>query len=131
MLPLLQRGSRFPSVARPCLRAHLSSATYRSISTTSTRWSTSAPEPPTPEEEAELEAVSPEPVLEFEERFTDTPEENKAEDDTKARSWQPQSYSKFLSTIGAEYKFAKPTNWLGGDVVRAGYHYYYYYCTVR
>lgn len=116
MLTLLHRAARFSSVARPCLRAQPSAVACRSISTTPARWSTAAPEPPTPEEEAELEAATPEPIAE--EEFAETPEEDEAKEEPETRVWQPTSYNEFLSTVGAKYKFAKPANWLGGDVVR-------------
>ncbi|KXN88945.1 37S ribosomal protein S35, mitochondrial [Leucoagaricus sp. SymC.cos] len=110
MLPLLYWTSRFPSTSRPCLRAHLSTSTPRSISASATRWSTSAPEPPTTEEEAELEAANPEPAL-----GPDTELEGSNVEVRHERPSIPTTYKAFLSTIGARYKFAKPNNWLGED----------------
>jgi len=81
------------------------------------RWSTAAPEPPTPEEEAELEAVSPESIAEESiEESMELSEETETQDRPESRGWQPKSYNEFLSSIGAKYKFAKPNNWLGDDV---------------
>jgi hypothetical protein len=110
MFSVFQRACGLPAVARPCLRVYLSAASPRSISTTPTRCSTDAPEPPTPEEEAELEGVSSDAI-------PNVDQQTEAEGANKGRSSQPQSYNEFLSTLGAKYKFGKPQNWLGGDVV--------------
>jgi len=74
------------------------------------RWSTAAPEPPTPEEEAELEATSPATVFVEELESLDGHA-------TEGKPKQEISYNEWLKTIGAQYKSAKPNNWLGGDVV--------------
>lgn len=106
MLSLFRRASRFPAGPRPCLCL----PTRRSISWTLTRWSSAAPEPPTPEEEAELEATSPETT--FVEQL-----ESLDGHATEGKHKQEISYNEWLKTIGAQYKSAKPNNWLGGDVV--------------
>ncbi|KAF5352390.1 hypothetical protein D9756_005802 [Leucocoprinus leucothites] len=110
MFSFLQRASTFPVASRACLRVHDSVVARRTISVTSARWSTAAPEPPTPEEEAELEATRPEAVLESSQ---DPPVEGVKEE--RPREREP-SYNEFLNTVGAQYKFAKPNNWLGGEV---------------
>ncbi len=115
MFPLLQRAARSSFVSRPCSRGRLPVCTRRNISSSSVRRSTAAPEPPTPEEEAELEAASPESAAE------EAIEETKAQDGPESRRWQPKSYNEFLSSIGAKYKFARPNSWLGDGVVRVVY----------
>lgn len=106
-------------MARPCRRDQLLVWTRRNVSSTSVRWSTAAPEPPTPEEAAELEAASPESIAEEAiEKAMEAPEETETQDKPESRGWQPKSYNEFLSSIGAKYKFAKPINWLGDGVVR-------------
>lgn len=105
---ILQRVSR-PSF----LRVRLSVVTCRSISATSIRWSTSAPEPPTPEEENELAAASAEQVV----LGKKIPEQEKVKDSSEESSSPSISYKQFLSTIGVKYKYARPNSWLGGGVV--------------
>ncbi|EKM83961.1 hypothetical protein AGABI1DRAFT_88779 [Agaricus bisporus var. burnettii JB137-S8] len=77
------------------------------VSTTSTRRSALTPEPPTPEDEAELEAAS---------ATSPHDPENDLEEDVAGDGSRGLSYKRFLSTIGAQYKYAQPNNWLGGDV---------------
>jgi len=75
-----------------------------------TRWSNAAPEPPTLEEEAGLEATSP--ATAFAEEL-----ESLDRHVTEGKESKEISYNEWLKTIGAQYKNAKPNNWLGGDVV--------------
>ncbi|KAJ3575228.1 hypothetical protein NP233_g1224 [Leucocoprinus birnbaumii] len=110
MFSLLQRSSRFPVAPRPYLRVHISTASRRDISSTSIQWSSFSPEPPTPEEEAAIEANSLENDLMNEQ---ETPEEGRKEGRSHE---QEMTYEKFLSTTGAKFRLAKPNNWLGGDV---------------
>jgi len=106
MFSLFRQASGF---TRP--RTPISAPTHRSIFWTSTRWSNTAPELPTLEEEAELEATNPEtPFAEGPISLDGRNKEGKGHE-------REISYNEFLKTIGAQYKNAKPNNWLGGGVV--------------
>lgn len=107
LVSLLRRSFAFSPALHSSRRVCLLPA-HRSVSTTSTRRSALTPEPPTPEEEAELEAASATSPLD---------PENDLEEDVAGDGSRGLSYKRFLSTIGAQYKYAQPNNWLGGDVV--------------
>jgi hypothetical protein len=120
LLSLLRRSLALPPTAHPCRRAPFFLPS-RSISTTPARASSLTPDPPSPEEEAELEAATsppgPEANLEGQATISLPDPEVEYEDGAVGEDPQRMSYKRFLSTIGLQYKYAKPNNWLGGDVV--------------
>lgn len=121
LLSLLRRPLPVPPIARPCRRARLLPPS-RSISTSTPRASSLTPEPPSPEEEAELQNATPPPDSQaaLEETSLPDPEvETEYEDHSAEGQQQSMSYRRFLSTIGLQFKHAKPRNWLGGNVVCA------------
>ena len=92
---------RLVPALRPCLPS-----TSRGIASSASRFSELGPTPPTPEEAEALAGLeSGEPVKERDARF-------KGDDENR----EP-TYRKFMEEVGEKYKYAKPQNWLGGQVV--------------